>query len=160
MSNDLTLAEKLRDPDFAPPLSQAIALGLQHVLAMFVSNFTPAIIVGLAAGYSFGSPDLVFLIQMSMLFAGIATLFQTIGMGPVGGRLPIMQGTSFAFIPIMIPIVKTAGMGALFGGIVAGGIFHFCLGRFIGKIRHWFPPLVTGLVVLTIGLSLIPVGIE
>ena len=160
MSNDLTLAEKLRDPDFVPPLSQAIPLGLQHVLAMFVSNFTPAIIVGLAAGYSFGSPDLVFLIQMSMLFAGIATLFQTIGMGPVGGRLPIMQGTSFAFIPIMIPIVKTAGMGALFGGIVAGGIFHFCLGRFIGKIRHWFPPLVTGLVVLTIGLSLIPVGIE
>ena len=143
MSNDLTLAEKLRDPDFVPPLSQAIPLGLQHVLAMFVSNFTPAIIVGLAAGYSFGSPDLVFLIQMSMLFAGIATLFQTIGMGPVGGRLPIMQGTSFAFIPI-----------------VAGGIFHFCLGRFIGKIRHWFPPLVTGLVVLTIGLSLIPVGIE
>ncbi|MFB0916116.1 MAG: solute carrier family 23 protein, partial [Burkholderiaceae bacterium] len=77
MSNDLTLAEKLRDPDFVPPLSQAIPLGLQHVLAMFVSNFTPAIIVGLAAGYSFGSPDLVFLIQMSMLFAGIATLFQT-----------------------------------------------------------------------------------
>ena len=160
MTTDTTLAQKLRDPDFVPPLSQAIPLGIQHVLAMFVSNFTPAIIVGLAAGYSFGSPDLVFLIQMSMLFAGVATLIQTIGFGPVGGRLPIMQGTSFAFIPIMIPIVKTAGMGALFGGIVAGGIFHFMLGRVIGRIRHWFPPLVTGLVVLTIGLSLIPVGID
>ncbi len=160
MAQDATLAQKLRDPDFVPPIGQAIPLGIQHVLAMFVSNFTPAIIVGLAAGYSFGSPDLVFLIQMSMLFAGVATLFQTIGFGPVGGRLPIMQGTSFAFIPIMIPIVKTAGMGALFGGIVIGGIFHFFLGTVIGRIRHWFPPLVTGLVVLTIGLSLIPVGIE
>ena len=160
MTQDVTLAQKLRDPDFVPPLAQAIPLGIQHVLAMFVSNFTPAIIVGLAAGYGFGSPDLVFLIQMSMLFAGVATLFQTIGFGPVGGRLPIMQGTSFAFIPIMIPVVKTAGMGALFGGIVIGGIFHFFLGTVIARIRHWFPPLVTGLVVLTIGLSLIPVGIE
>ena len=160
MTQDVTLAQKLRDPDFVPPLAQAIPLGIQHVLAMFVSNFTPAIIVGLAAGYGFGSPDLVFLIQMSMLFAGVATLFQTIGFGPVGGRLPIMQGTSFAFIPIMIPVVKTAGMGALFGGIVIGGIFHFFLGTVIARIRHWFPPLVTGLVVLTIGLSLIPVGID
>ena len=64
MAQDATLAQKLRDPDFVPPIGQAIPLGIQHVLAMFVSNFTPAIIVGLAAGYSFGSPDLVFLIQM------------------------------------------------------------------------------------------------
>ena len=110
-------AEDLRNPDSMPPMSQAIPLGLQHVLAMFVSNFTPAIIIGLAAGFSFGSPDLVYLIQMCMLFAGVATLFQTIGFGPVGARLPIMQGTSFAFIPVMIPVVKTAGLGALFGGI-------------------------------------------
>jgi len=154
------LSTKLKDPDYAPPLSLAIPLGLQHVLAMFVSNFTPAIIVGLAAGFAFGSADLVFLIQMSMLFAGIATLFQTVGFGPVGARLPVMQGTSFAFIPIMIPIVKTAGMAALFGGIIVGGIFHFLLGTIIGRIRVWLPPLVTGLVVLSIGLALIPTGIK
>lgn len=151
---------KLMDPDYVPPMAQAIPLGLQHVLAMFVSNFTPAIIVGLAAGFSFGSPDLVFLIQMSMLFAGIATLFQTISLGPVGAKLPIMQGTSFAFIPVMIPIVSTAGLPALFGGIVVGGIFHGLLGTVIGRIRHWLPPLVTGLVVLSIGLALIPTGIK
>jgi len=154
------LAAKLKDPDYAPPMSIAVPLGLQHVLAMFVSNFTPAIIVGLAAGFTFGSADLVFLIQMSMLFAGIATLFQTIGLGPVGARLPVMQGTSFAFIPVMIPIVKTAGMAALFGGIIVGGIFHFLLGTVIGRIRVWLPPLVTGLVVLSIGLALIPTGIK
>ena len=150
----------LSDPDHKLPLKLAAPLGVQHVLAMFVSNFTPSIIVGLAAGFSFGSPDLVFLIQMAMLFSGIATLMQTIGFGPVGARLPVMQGTSFAFIPVMIPIVKGPGMAALFGGIVIGGVFHAAMGTFINKIRPWFPPLVTGLIIVAIGLSLIPVGID
>lgn len=159
MSNRPT-AEQLRDPDYTPPIHIAIPLGIQHVLAMFVSNFTPAIIIGLAAGYSFGSPDLVYMIQIAMLFSGIATLIQTIGFGPVGARLPIMQGTSFAFIPVMIPAVKTVGMAGLFGGILVGSIIHTLLGFFIGRIRGWLPPLVTGLIVLTIGLSLISVGIQ
>lgn len=149
-----------RNPDHTPPMAEAIPLGLQHVLAMFVSNFTPAIIIGGAAGFAFGSSDAIFLIQMSMLFAGIATLFQTIGFGPVGARLPVMQGTSFAFIPVMMTIVKTAGMGALFGSIVIAGIFHTLLGTIVSRIRNWFPPLVTGLVIVIIGLMLIPVGIE
>ena len=150
----------LSNPDYTPPLAQAIPLGIQHILAMFASNVTPAIIVSLAAGFAFGSADMVYMIQMVMVFAGIATLLQTIGLGPVGAKLPIVQGTSFAFIPVMIPVVKTAGMGALFGGIVVGGIFHFLLGSVIGKIRNALPPLVTGIVVLTIGLMLIPVGIK
>ena len=78
--------EQLRDPDYTPPLATALPLGIQHVLAMFVSNITPAIIVAGAAGFGFGTPgvfDLIYMIQMSLLFAGIATLFQTIGMGPV-----------------------------------------------------------------------------
>ena len=141
-------------------MAEAIPLGLQHVLAMFVSNLTPAVIIGGAAGFAFGSSDAIFLIQMSMLFAGIATLFQTIGFGPVGARLPVMQGTSFAFIPVMMTIVKTASMGALFGSIVIAGIFHTLLGTIVGRIRNWFPPLVTGLVIVIIGLMLIPVGIE
>ncbi len=130
--------EQLRDPNYTPPLGKAVPLGIQHVLAMFVSNVTPAIIVAGAAGIGFGSdqgalgfPDMTYMIQMSMLFAGIATLFQTIGMGPVGARLPIVQGTSFAFIPVMIPAVAglgTAGLAGLMTGIVFGGIFHFILG--------------------------------
>jgi NCS2 family nucleobase:cation symporter-2 len=146
------------DPNYTPPLQVAIPLGIQHVLAMFASNVTPAIIIAGVAGLA--GADKVFMIQMAMTFAGIATLIQTVGIGPVGARLPIVQGTSFAFIPVMIPIVKTAGMGALFGGVVIGGIFHFLLGTVIGRIRHLLPPLVTGLVVLTIGLALIPVGIK
>ncbi|MBN9886720.1 uracil-xanthine permease family protein [Salipiger abyssi] len=159
---------QLADPNYTPPIAKAIPLGIQHVLAMFVSNVTPAIIVAGAAGFGFGSnspdfPELLYLIQMSMLFAGIATLIQTIGFGPVGARLPIVQGTSFAFIPIMIPLVAGQGveaLAALFGGIVIGGIFHASLGTIIGKIRFALPPLVTGLVVTMIGLALVKVGIE
>ncbi|MGV6804008.1 MAG: nucleobase:cation symporter-2 family protein [Ruegeria sp.] len=160
--------EQLRDPNYTPALHKAIPLGIQHVLAMFVSNVTPAIIVAGAAGFGFGSnspdfPELLYLIQMSMLFAGVATLLQTVTIGPVGAALPIVQGTSFAFLPIMIPLVAgkgVDGLAALFGGILVGGLFHACLGTVIGKIRFALPPLVTGLVVTMIGLALVKVGIQ
>ena len=152
--------DQLKDPDFELPLGPRTALGLQHVLAMFASNVTPSIIVAGVAGFAFGSADMVFLIQMAMLFAGVATLFQTIGFGPVGARLPVMQGTSFAFVPIMIGAVKAGGMASLMGAVIVAGIFHTLLGTVIGRIRHWFPPLVSGLVITTIGLYLIPVGIK
>ncbi len=170
MAHDSSIgtAEQLKDPDYTPPLASAIPLGIQHVLAMFVSNVTPAIIIAGAAGFGFGSnsadfPNLIYMIQMSMLFAGIATLFQTIGFGPVGARLPIVQGTSFAFLPIMIPLVAGKGVDAMavvMCGVFIGGIFHACLAPFVGKIRFALPPLVTGLVVTMIGLSLVKVGIQ
>jgi len=163
-------AEDLKNPDYMPPLAQAVPLGIQHVLAMFVSNVTPAIIVCGAAGIGFGSdqgalgfPDMTYMIQMSMFFAGVATLFQTIGFGMVGARLPIVQGTSFAFIPVMIPAVAgagTAGLAGLMTGVMLGGVFHFCLGFIVGRIRYALPPLVTGLIVLMIGLALVKVGIQ
>ena len=166
----LGTAEQLRDPNYTPPLGKAVPLGIQHVLAMFVSNVTPAIIVCGAAGIGFGSdqgalgfPDMTYMIQMSMLFAGIATLIQTVGIGPAGAKLPIVQGTSFAFLPVMIPAVAglgAAGLGGLMTGVLIGGIFHMLIGTFIGKIRFALPPLVTGLIVLMIGLSLMKVGIQ
>jgi NCS2 family nucleobase:cation symporter-2 len=165
MSGSIGTPEQLRDPDYTPPLAKAVPLGIQHVLAMFASNVTPAIIVASAAGFGFGKPDainLIYMIQMSMFFAGIATLFQTIGIGPIGARLPIVQGTSFAFLPVMIPAVAGAGVGGMAGlmtGVLIGGLFHFCLGFFIGRIRFALPPLVTGLIVLMIGLALVKVGI-
>lgn len=160
--------EQLRDPNYTPALHRAIPLGIQHVLAMFVSNVTPAIIVAGAAGFGFGSnspdfPELLYLIQMSMLFAGVATLLQTVTIGPVGAALPIVQGTSFAFLPIMIPLVAGKGvdaLAALFTGVIIGGLFHAFLGTFIKKIRFALPPLVTGLVVTMIGLALVDVGIQ
>ena len=115
-NSSLGTPEQLRDKNYMPPLMRAIPLGIQHVLAMFVSNITPAIIVAGAAGIGFGSdqgalgfPDMTYMIQMSMFFAGVATLIQTIGLGPIGGKLPIVQGTSFAYLPVMIPAVTRFG---------------------------------------------------
>lgn len=161
-------ASQLKDPNYTPPLQTAIPLGIQHVLAMFVSNVTPAIIICGAAGFGFGSnspdfPQMIYMIQMSMFFAGLATLVQTIGFGPVGAKLPIVQGTSFAFIPVIIPLVAGKGVDAMavvMGGVLIGGLFHAVLGFFIGRIRFALPPLVTGLVVTMIGLALVKVGVQ
>ena len=148
------------DPNITPPMGQAAPLGLQHVLAMFASNVTPSIIDAVAAGLQFGGPEQVYLIQMAILFAGIATLFQTIRFGPVGARLPIMQGTSFAFVGVLAGIAATQGLGVALTSCIIGGLIHFALGSVIANIRYLFPPLVTGLVILAIGLYLVPVGIK
>ena len=148
------------DPNSTPPMGESIPLGLQHVLAMFASNVTPSIIVAGAAGLAFGGPEQIYLIQMAMLFAGIATLFQTVGFGPVGARLPIMQGTSFAFVGVLAGVAATQGLGVALTSCVIAGLIHFALGSVIGSLRSWLPPLVTGLVILAIGLYLIPVGIK
>ena len=160
--------EQRRDPNYMPPLGVAIPLGIQHVLAMFVANITPAIIIAGAAGFGFGSnspdfPNMLYMMQMCMLLAGVTTLLQTIGVGPIGARLPIVQGTSFAFIPILIPLVAGKGvdaMAAVTGGILIGGLFQACLGPLVGRLRFALPPLVTGLIVTMIGLSLLKVGIQ
>ncbi|WP_281992974.1 uracil-xanthine permease family protein [Sulfitobacter geojensis] len=148
------------DPNQTPPLAQAIPLGIQHVLAMFASNVTPSIIVAGAAGLAFGGAEQVYLIQMAMLFAGIATLLQTVGIGPIGARLPIMQGTSFAFVGVLAGIAAVQGLGVALTACLIGGVIHFCLGAVIGRLRWLFPPLITGLVILAIGLYLIPVAIK
>ena len=160
--------EQLKDPNYFPPLKVAIPLGIQHVLAMFVSNITPAIIIAGAAGFGFGSnsadfPSMIYMMQMCMLLAGVTTLLQTIGFGPVGARLPIVQGTSFAFIPIIVPLVAGKGvdaMAAIAGGILVGGLLQAALAPFIGRLRFALPPLVTGLIVTMIGLSLLKIGIQ
>jgi NCS2 family nucleobase:cation symporter-2 len=148
------------DPNNTPPIGQAVPLGLQHVLAMFASNVTPSIIVAGAAGLAFGGAEQIYLIQMAMLFAGIATLFQTIGIGPIGARLPIMQGTSFAFVGVLAGVAATQGLSVALTACIIAGLIHFSLGSVIQKLRFMFPPLVTGLVILAIGLYLIPVAIK
>jgi len=148
------------DPNKTPPLQEAVPLGLQHVLAMFASNVTPSIIVAGAAGLAFGGAEQVYLIQMAMLFAGIATLFQTVGLGPIGARLPIMQGTSFAFVGVLAGVAATQGLSVALTACLIGGAIHFLLGGVIQHLRFLFPPLVTGLVILAIGLYLIPVAIK
>ena len=137
------------------PLNQSIPLGIQHVLAMFAGNITVPIIIAGIFGQT--TAEKIFLIQMALFVAGVATVIQTVGYGKVGSRLPIIQGTSFAFIPVMAPFAKV-GLGAVFTAAFIGGIFQMWIGRMLKPIRHLFPPLVTGIVVLMIGISLLKVG--
>jgi len=137
------------------PLSQSIPLGIQHVLAMFAGNITVPIIIAAIFGQT--TEEKIFLIQMALFVAGVATIIQTVGYKNIGSRLPIIQGTSFAFIPVMAPFAK-AGLGAVFTAAFIGGIFQMWIGRMLKPIRHLFPPLVTGIVVLMIGISLLKVG--
>ena len=142
-------------PDKKLPLNKSIPLGIQHVLAMFAGNITVPIIV---AGVFGQTPEQkIFLIQMALFVAGVATIIQTVGYKEIGARLPIVQGTRFAFIPIMLPF-KAAGLGAVFTAAFIGGIFQIFIGKVLKPIRHLFPPLVTGIVVLMIGFSLLKVG--
>ena len=139
------------------PLSKSIPLGIQHVLAMFAGNITVPIII---AGIFGQTPEQkIFLIQMALFVSGVATMIQTIGLGKVGSRLPIIQGTSFGFIPVMAPFAKV-GLGAVFTAAFIGGLFQMFLGYVLKPIRHMFPPLVTGIVVLMIGVSLLGVGFQ
>lgn len=150
------------------PLRQAIPLGLQHVLAMFVGNLTPLLIItsacGLTAGDGFGELQ-VTLLQNAMLVAGIVTLIQLFAIGPVGGKVPIIMGTSSGFIGVFNSVAATIGggligYGMIMGASIIGGLLEGVLGFCLKPLRKFFPAIVTGTVVLSIGLSLIAVGIN
>ena len=148
------------------PLKHAIPLGIQHVLAMFVGNLTPLIIICGACGFTSDEPALyVSLLQNAMLVAGLVTLVQLYSIGPIGGEVPIIMGTSSGFLGVMRSVAATMGggvvaYGAILGASIVGGIFEMVLGFFIKPLRKIFPPVVTGTVVLAIGLSLISVGVN
>lgn len=144
--------------DGVPSLKEAIPLGLQHVLAMFVSNITPLIIV--AGALNIPAETKTFLIQCTMFVAGLNTMIQAYTIGPIGARLPIVVGTSFAFVPVALSIGLQYGYEAILGAALVGGIFEAFIGLIIKKIRRYFPPVVTGVIVLSIGLSLLPTGVS
>ena len=149
------------------PLAQAIPLGLQHVLAMFVGNLTPLLIVTSACGLAGGEfADVqLSLLQNAMWSAGVVTLIQLFGIGPVGGKVPIIMGTSSGFIGVFNSVAASMGggliaYGAIMGASLIGGLFEAVLGFFLKPLRRFFPAVVTGTVVLSIGLSLISVGVN
>ena len=167
MKKEFTIAKEAFELDGKLPLSQAIPLGLQHVLAMFVGNLTPLLIITGACGMAGGEfAELqLSLLQNAMLIAGIVTLVQLFSIGPVGGKVPIIMGTSSGFIGVFKSVTASMGggviaYGAIMGASIIGGIFEGVLGFFLKPLRKFFPSVVTGTVVLSIGLSLISVGIN
>ena len=160
MSKFVKLSEEAYKFEGKLSLSSAIPLGLQHVLAMFVGNLA----CGIVGGAGFEQLQVV-LIQNAMIVAGLVTLLQLYSVGPCGGKVPIIMGTSSGFIGVFAGIVATLGSGvvaygAIMGASIIGGVFEAVLGLVLKRIRRFFPPVVCGTVVLSIGLSLISVGIN
>ncbi|MCR4773758.1 MAG: purine permease [Prevotella sp.] len=138
------------------PVMQAIPFGLQHVLAMFVSNITPIIILANVAGIDAELSGA--LIQNCMIIAGIGTLVQLYPVWRIGSRLPIVMGISFTFLSLAIAIATSQGMGALMCAVVVGGIVEGLLGLFPRLWTGFIPPVVAATVVTAIGFSLLPIG--
>lgn len=149
--------------DGVPHLGQALPLALQHVVAMIVGCVTPAIMIASSAGVD--SADRVILIQASLVISALSTLLQLFPIGPktglhLGSALPVIIGVSFAYVPSMQAIAEGYDIGTILGAQIIGGVVAALVGFFIKKIRKFFPPLIAGTVVFTIGLSLYPTAIN
>ena len=138
------------------PLAKAIPFGLQHVLAMFVANITPIMILAGVVGLD--KSISAALIQNCMIIAGIGTLVQLYPIWRIGSRLPIVMGISFTFLSLAIGIATTKGMGTLMGAVIVGGVVEGCLGLFPNKWTKLIPHIVAATVVTAIGFSLLPIG--
>ena len=143
-----------------PPIGTSISLALQHVVAMIVGCVTPPLIIAGAVGLS--QSDQVLLIQASLVMSAICTLVQLFPVSRYfGSGLPVILGVSFAYVPSMQAIASSGGgVAAIAGAMIVGGIVAVLVGIFVKKIRLLFPPVITGTVVFTIGLSLYPTAIN
>ena len=143
------------------PLTKAVPLGLQHVLAMFVGNLTPILIItgacGIGAGSEFAELQ-VDLLQNAMLVAGIATLIQLFPVWRIGSRLPIVMGVSFTFVTVLSAVAASYGYPAVIGAVICGGVFEGVIGLFARYWRKIIAPVIASSVVIAIGYSLFTVG--
>ena len=149
-----------------PAFRQVLPLALQHVVAMIVGCVTPAIIVsGAVSGGGMSQGDKVILIQAALFVSAISTLLQLFPLGTksgfhIGSSLPVIMGVSFAYVPSMQAIAEGYGVATILGSQIVGGCVAIVVGLLVRKIRVFFPPLITGTVVFTIGLSLYPTAIN
>ena len=150
----------------SPAFRQVLPLALQHVVAMIVGCVTPAIIVsGAVSGGGMSQGDKVILIQAALFVSAISTLLQLFPLGSksgfhIGSSLPVIMGVSFAYVPSMQAIAEGYGVATILGSQIVGGCVAIVVGLLVRKIRVFFPPLITGTVVFTIGLSLYPTAIN
>ncbi|WP_422934283.1 nucleobase:cation symporter-2 family protein [Sinomonas sp. P47F7] len=139
------------------PIATAFAYGFQHVLTMYGGIIAPPLIVGAAAGLK--AQDVALLITSCLFIGGLATMLQTLGIKFFGSRLPLVQGVSFASVATMLAIVSGGGgIQAVFGAVIVASLIGLVIAPFFARIVHFFPPVVTGVVITTIGLSLVPVA--
>lgn len=141
--------------DEVPPIGRLAAYGIQHVLAMYAGAVAVPLIVG--GAMKLPSHDLAYLINADLLVSGVATLIQCVGVWKFGVRMPLMQGCTFAAVTPMVLIGTTGGgLPAIYGAVIVSGLAMALLAPYFAKLLRFFPPLVTGLVILIIGLTLLP----
>lgn len=150
--------EMIRELDGKPKLSVAIPLGMQHILAMFTGNIAPIIIISNVL--KLPPEQKAFMIQCAMIVAGLVTLVQLYPVWRIGARLPLVMGTSFAFVPTAIAVGGMYGLPGILGASLVGSLSELGMGFAFKPLRKFFPPIVTGTVLIAIGLSLLPVGIN
>lgn len=157
-STGTNVSTAIYELDGRPPITQAFPLGLQQLLAMFVGNIVPMLLVSSSAGLSTAESTL--LLQCSLLGAGVATLIQAfplkLGLIKIGSGLPVMMGLTYTFLPICISVSIQYGLAALFGAQLIGGIVSIFIGLALPKVRRFFPPIVTGTIIVSIGISCFP----
>ncbi|ANW66244.1 purine permease [Mycobacterium sp. djl-10] len=149
-----------RPVDDIPPLMRLLPLGIQHVLAMYAGAVAVPLIVGgaMVGAGQLQQSDIVHLIMADLFVAGIATIIQAVGFWRFGVRLPLMQGVTFAAVGPMITIGTAHGVTAIYGSVIACGVFMMLLAPVFGRLIRFFPPLVTGTIILIIGVSLMRVA--
>ncbi|MDO5707862.1 MAG: solute carrier family 23 protein [Andreesenia angusta] len=167
MSTKPTKSTSVFDFYGKPGIGTALPLSVQHVLAMIIGNITPALIIAgtvnafaKESGKAYAGADAATLVQSALFIAGIATLIQLFPITIIGSRLPVIMGVSFAYIPTLTAVGAEYGLPGILGAQIVGGIVGIIVGIFIKPLRKFFPPLVAGTVVLSIGLSLYPTAIK
>ena len=150
--------DKLYELDGRVPLLKAIPFGLQHVLAMFVSNLTPIILIAGMARPALSQEEIAVLLQNAMFVAGIATLIQLYPIWRIGARLPVVMGVSFTFVTILSAVASDYGYPTMIGTVLIGGLIEGTFGLFARYLVRFIKPIVSACVVTSIGLSLFSVG--
>ncbi|MFP5021683.1 solute carrier family 23 protein [Pseudonocardia phyllosphaerae] len=149
--------------DRVPPPARLAVYGVQHVLAFYAGAVVVPILLANAIGLS--GAELVHLINADLFTCGIASILQSVGIGKVGVRLPLLQGVTFTAVSPMIAIGTAAGGGVqglttIYGAVIVAGLLTFFAAPYFAKLLRFFPPVVTGTVITVIGLALLPVAAQ
>src|SRR5580700_3682523 len=154
------MAKDVHPVDQFLPIPKLLTLGLQHVLVMYAGAVAVPLILGRALKMS--PEDVAFLISADLFACGLATLIQSIGFPGVGIRLPVMMGVTFASVGPMLSMANAPDVGILgiYGAVIAAGVFALLAAPFMGRLLPLFPPVVTGTIILVIGISLMRIGIN
>ena len=144
--------------DEQPPKGMAVLLAFQHILAAFAGIIAVPLVIASALGLSV--EDTSIMVSASIFVAGIATILQSKGVGPVGSRVSGMMGTDFTFANPAISVGSQLGIAGIVGATIAGSFVEIVLSRFVKPLMRFFPPLITGTVVSLIGITLMPVSMD